>query len=133
MPLNVSSTALMSAEGPEVVPVVSIGTPPREPTAFTVQDLAQLLASSRKDHIPEWKLAQHNGDCSHWHEWFGQFKSVIDLASLRDDVKLTYLKTLVTGEAKAAIAEFSHCRTMYQDALKTLEWKFGQPQAVVSA
>ena len=53
--------------------------------------------------------------------------------SLSNDVKLTYLKTLVTGQAKAAIVEFAYCGTMYQDALKTLERKFGQPQAVVSA
>ena len=43
------------------------------------------------------------------------------------------MKTLVTGKAKTAIAEFVYCGTMYQDALKTLERKFGQPHAVVSA
>ena len=45
---------------------------------------------------------------------------------------MTYLKTLVTGKAKIAIAEFAYCGLMYTDALKTLERKFGQPQAVVS-
>ena len=48
-------------------------------------------------------------------------------------MKLTYLKTLVSGKAKTAIAEFAYCGTMYKDALKTLERKFGQPQTVVSA
>ena len=47
--------------------------------------------------------------------------------------QLTYLKTLVTGKAKTAIAEFAYCGAMYKDALRTLERKFGQPQAVVSA
>ena len=103
------------------------------PTSFTAQDVIQLLSSKQKDHLPEWKLAQSNGDPLHWHEWFGQFKSAIDSAPLTDDVKLTYLKTLVTGKAKIAIAEFAYCGTMYKDALKTLERKFGQPQAVVSA
>ena len=68
-----------------------------------------------------------------WHEWFGQFKSALDSQSLTDDVKLTYLKTLVTGKAKTGIAEFAYCGVIYKDALKTLERKFGQPQAVVSA
>ena len=68
-----------------------------------------------------------------WHEWYGQFKSAIDSQSFTDDVKLTYLKTLVTGKAKTAIAEFAYCGAMYKDALRTLEHKFGQPQAVVSA
>ena len=102
-------------------------------TGFTIQDLALLLASTKKDHLPEWKLAQYNGDPIQWHEWSGQFKSAIDSAPLTDDVKLTYLKTLVTGKAKTAIAKFAYCGAMYRDALKTLERKFGQPQAVLTA
>ena len=86
-----------------------------------------------KDRLPEWKLSQYNGDPVQGHEWFGQFKSAIDSALLSDDVKLTYLKTLVTGNAKVAIAEFAYCGAMYKDALKTLERKLGQPQAVVTA
>ena len=34
-------------------------------TGFTIQDLALLLASTKKDHLPEWKLAQYNGDPIH--------------------------------------------------------------------
>ena len=124
IPLNVSSTAPWSVGGPEVVPAVSIATPRTEPTAFTVQDLAQMLAPSRKDHLSELKLAQYNGDPLQRHEWFGQFKSALDSAPLTDDVKLTFLKTLVTVKAKTVIAEWAYCGTMYKDTLKTLERKF---------
>ena len=48
-------------------------------------------------------------------------------------MKLTYLKTVVTGKAKSAIAEFAYSGRMYKDALKTLERKFGQPQNVITA
>ena len=123
----VPSTATLLATSPFVT------VPQRATTSFTIQDLAQLLASSKRDHLPEWKLAQYSGDPLQWHEWFGQFKSAIDSAPLTDDVKLTYLKTLVSGKAKTAIAEFAYSGTMYKDALKTLERKFGQPQTVVSA
>ena len=61
------------------------------------------------------------------------FKSAIDYAPLTDDVKLTYLETLVTGKAKVAIAEFAYCGAMYKDAFKTLERKFGQLHALVTA
>ena len=81
-PINVPSTALMSIGVPEIVPVVSIATPRTEPTAFAVQYLAQLLASSRNDHLPEWNLVQYNGDSLQGHEWFGEFKSAIDSALL---------------------------------------------------
>ena len=133
MPKKVYSTAPMSVGRPEVVSDVSVATAGTEPTAFTVQDLPQLPASSRIEHLPEWKLVQYNGGLLRWHEWFGQFRSAIDSDSLLDDVKLTYLKTLVTGKAKTAIAEFAYCGTKYKNALKTLEMNFGQPQAVVSA
>ena len=53
--------------------------------------------------------------------------------STSDEVRLTYLKTLIKGKAKAAIAELAYCGAMYRDAIKTLQYKFGQPQAVVSA
>ena len=84
--------------------------------------------------IVKLKLSEYNCDPLQWHEWFGQFKSAIDSQSLTDDAKLKHLKTLVTGKAKTAIAEFAYSSVMYKDdALKTLERKFGQTQAVVSA
>ena len=67
---------------------------------LSARELAELLTHSRKDHPPEWKLAQFDGNPLNWHEWFEQFKSTVDSAVLTDDKKLTYLKTLVTGKAK---------------------------------
>ena len=114
-------------------PQVSAPPPPIPENASLIRELADAITSKKNDPLPEWKLAQYNGDPLQWHEWYGQFKSAIDSQSLTDDVKLTYLKTLVTGKAKIAIAEFAYCGLMYKDALRTLERKFGQPQAVVSA
>ena len=48
-------------------------------------------------------------------------------------LQLTYLKTVVTSKAKVAIAEFAYCGVMYKDAVRTIERKFGQLQAVLSA
>ena len=106
---------------------------PPESQQVTVKNLAELLSFSKRDPLPEWKLSQYNSDPLQWHEWYGQFRSAIDSQTLTDDVKLTYLITLVTGKTKAAIAEFAYCGSMYRDALKTLERMFGQPKAVVTA
>ena len=103
------------------------------PSTVTMKDLAELLTLNKKDLLPDWNLAKFNGNPLQWHEWYGQFKSANDSQALSDDIKLTYLKTLVVGKAKDAIAEFAFCGKMYRDALKTLERKFGQPQAVVTA
>ena len=102
-------------------------------SADWIKQLADAITCKKNDSLPEWKLSQYNGDPLHWHERFGQFKSAIDSQSVTDDVKLTYLKTLITGQAKTTIAEFAYCGVMYTDALKTLERKFGRLQAVVKA
>ena len=100
---------------------------------LSARELADLLMHSRKDHLAEWKIAQFDGNPLNWHKWFGQFKSTFDSAALTDDTKLTYLKTLVTGKAKTAIAEFSYSGVMYEDALAILQRKFGKPHAIVGA
>ena len=97
---------------------------------ITNQDLAEILTLSQKDPLAECKLSSFDGNPLQWPEWFGQFKSAIDAKILSDDVKLTYLKTLVSGKAKNTIAEFAYSGIFYKDALKTLERKFWQPQTI---
>ena len=134
--LSPSSLATVTIPLPTALlftPSSTIAPPQPSTSSFTVEDLAQLLKSSKKDHLPEWKLVQYSGDRRQWQEWFGQFKSAIHSAPLTDNVKLTYLKTLDSGKAKTPFDEFAFCGAMYKDALKTMERKFGQPQTVVSA
>ena len=108
-------------------------TPSQNGNGLSPADVAQLIAATRKEPLPEWKLPEFSGDPLQWPEWFGQFKSAVDCATLADAAKMTYLKTLVTGKAKAVIEGFAYCGDMYQEALKALERKYGQPQTVVSA
>ena len=92
--------------------------PPPHPFAFsscqsssdptTVQDLKIVLIVTQKDLLPQWKLAQYNGDPLKWYEWIGQFRSAVNSQNLSDDVNLTNLKTLVTGKAKTALAQLSY-------------------------
>ena len=114
-------------------PQVSAPAPRIPDNASLIREFADAITNKKNDPLPEWKLAQYNGDPLQWHEWYGLFKSAIDSQSLTDDVRLTYLKTFVTGKAKIAIAEFAYYGLMYKDAVRTLERKFGQPQAGVSA
>ena len=100
-------------------PQLSATAPAISDNASLIRELAYALTSKKTTPLTEWKLSQFNGDPLHWQEWYGQFKSAIDSQSLIDDVKLTYLKTLVTGKTKIAIAEFASCGLMYKDALRT--------------
>ena len=111
---------LLSINDPRFVPTMGPGAP-IAPVSLTVQNIAQLIAASKKCHLPEWKVSQHNGDPLHWDEGFGQFKSAIYSANFSDDVRVTCLKMLVTGKTETAIAEFAYYGTMYQVARRTLE------------
>ena len=85
-------------------------------------DLIKLLTDAinckKNDPLPERKLSQNNVDPLQWNVWFGPF-STINSQSLTDILKLTYLKTLVTGRTKTAVAHFAYYCVMYKDALWT--------------
>ena len=93
--------------------------------------LPEKLIDSRREHLSEWKLTQFDGNPLNWHDWFGQFKSTVGSTMLSDDENFTYLKTLVVGKTKPAIAEYSYSGVLYKDALATLQRRFGQPHVVV--
>ena len=135
LPSTTLSIPLTTTTAPGNVPFPTFPTtvqsivPPATTPAVTVQDLAQLVTVPKNDHLSDWKSEHYNEDPLQWHEWIGQIESTIDSALLSNDVKLSYLKPLVTGKAKAAIVELE---TKCQDALKTFERNFGESQAVVS-
>ena len=101
-------------------PQVSAPAPSIADNSSLIRELADTKTSKKNGPLPEWKLAQYNGDPLQWHEWNSQFKSAIDSQSLTDDVNLTYLKTLVTGKAKIAITEFAYCANNKQGCTKDL-------------
>ena len=73
-------------------PQVSATAPPIPDNASLIRELADAITSKKNDPLPEWKLAEFNGDPLKWHEWYGQFKSAIDSQSLTDDVNWRTLK-----------------------------------------
>ena len=105
---------------------------PASENASLIKALTDALTTRRMTRYPTGSCPNTKGIPYSGTKWYGQFKSAIDSHSLTDDVKSTYLQTPVTGKAKTDIAEFAYCCAMYKDALKTLDRKFGQPQAVVS-
>ena len=59
-------------------PQVSAPVPSTADNASLIKELADAITGKKNDSLPEWKLAQYNGDPLQWHEWYGQFKSAID-------------------------------------------------------
>ena len=103
LPNNGPTAAPTGHHSPFAAPTINVAEP-----GVTMQNLVEALISNRKGPLPEWTLSNYDGDPLSWHEWSGQFKSVIDSSYLTDDGKLSYLKTLVTGKAKLAIADVAY-------------------------
>ena len=73
------------------------------------------------------------GDPLEWPEWFEQFLAIVDQSGSTDIITMNYLKTLLSGKAKAAIEGTGCSGQMYHLAWQTLEHDFGRPELVVNA
>ena len=68
-----------------------------------------------------------------WPEWSSLFTATIHNAPIDDNAKMSHLKTLVKGKAKAAIAGLGYSGVMYSAAWNALVTNFGRPQTIVNA
>ena len=63
-----TSSWLTRASAALFVPPSLTAAPTTSSASLTLREVAQLLASTKKDHIPEWNLSQYSGDPVPWHE-----------------------------------------------------------------
>ena len=83
--------------------------------------------------LPKLKLSEFHGDPLEWPEWSSLFTATIHNAPIDDNAKMSHLKTLVNGKAKAAIAGLGYSGIMYSAAWNALVTNFGRPQTIVNA
>ena len=98
------------------------------PSSF-VQQPVQIVQTS----LPKLKISEFHGDPLEWPEWSSLFTATIHNAPIDDNAKMSHLKTLVKGKAKAAIAGLGFSGTMYNTAWNALVSHFGRPQTIVNA
>ena len=83
--------------------------------------------------IPKLKLSEFHGDRLDWPEWSSLFTATIHNVPIDDNAKMSHLKTLVEGKAKAVIAGLGYSGVMYSAAWNALVTNFGWPQTIVNA
>ena len=83
--------------------------------------------------LPKLKLREFDGNPIDWPEWSGMFLATIDSSDISRDEKMSHLKSLLTGKVKRAVSGMGYSGTMYEEAWKTLQRKFGQPHHIVSS
>ena len=98
----------------------------------TPQVIYQPLPSSGASGLPELKLTEFSGDPLEWLEWSGLFDVVVHQKPISDTEKMQYLKTSLTGQAKAAISGMGFSSQSYYHAWGILCEKYSRSDVLVN-
>ena len=96
----------------------------------------QRAPSSGASGLPKLKLTEISGDpleWPEWPEWSGLFDVVVHQMQISDTEKTHYLKTSLTGQAKAAISGMGFSSQSYYHAWDILCEKYGRSDVIVNA
>ena len=93
------------------------------------QDSSQLFVQS----LPRLTLSKFSGEPAEWPKWFALFKSLVHDQMLSPTEKMAHLQSAVTGLAQRTIAGMLYDGSLYEDALRALEDRFGREEDVVAA
>ncbi|XP_043242361.1 uncharacterized protein LOC122392013 [Amphibalanus amphitrite] len=82
--------------------------------------------------IPKLTLPTFSGKASEWPRWSGLFKALVhDQPSLSDTEKIAHLQSSVSGLAQQTISGMLYDGSLYHQALKALEERFGQDDDII--
>ena len=93
----------------------------------------RLTRSALVSSLPKLNLPVFHGDPCDWPNWYGMFKALVHDQRLSKTQKMVYLKASVKGTAEKAIAGMFFDGTMYDEAIKELTNRFGNPALISKA
>ena len=93
----------------------------------------QQVPSDGSRGLPKLMLTEFSGDPLEWPEWCELFDVIVHQKKLSDTEKMQYLKTSLTGQAKAAISGLGFSSQSYYQVLDVLCKTFGRPRVIVEA
>ena len=83
--------------------------------------------------LPKLSLPVFTGDIKKWTEFHDLFQAMVHKLSVPDITKFSYLKSVLGGEAKAAIEGLALTASNYATALELLEERFGRKEQITFA
>ena len=84
--------------------------------------------------IPRLSLPTFRGSAREWPRWIGLFKALVhDQPSLTDAERMAHLQSAVAGPASEAIDGMLYDGALYQEALRTLQERFGREEDITQA
>ena len=99
----------------------------------TPQVIYQPVPRGGSSVLPKLKVTECSGDPLERPEWSGLFDVVVHQKAITDTEKMQYLKTSLTGQAKAAISGMDFSSQSYYNAWDVLCEKYGRSDVIVSA
>ena len=91
-------------------------------------------SNSSNHRLPKLTLPTFLGNPLKWQTFWDTYKTAIhDNVSLSDVQKFTYLKAQLSGEAANSIEGLPLTESNYQQSIKILEDRFGQPHKIINA
>ena len=83
--------------------------------------------------LPKIQLPKFSGDPKKWPEWWDAFLAVHENGQISNGYKFRHLKSLLEGQAAAAIAGIQITGENYPEAIEILENRFAQRQVITNA
>ena len=96
-------------------------------------DRSECNVLSSSSQLPKLKLNSFDGNPLEWPEWSNMFVATVHNRAIPNSEKMSHLKTMLTGKARAAIASMGYSGDLYGEAWALLERRFGQPYLIVEA
>ena len=96
-------------------------------------DRSECNVLSSSSQLPKLKLNSFGGSPIEWPEWSNVFVATVHNREIPSSEKMSHLKTLLTGKARAAIASMGYSGDLYDEAWALLERRFGRPYLIVEA
>ena len=81
--------------------------------------------------LPKLELPSFGGEPRDWTSFWDQFSAIVDSSDLPDVTKFTYLRSLLKGDAKAAIDGLSLTAGNYKAACDILADWFGRTERII--
>ena len=82
-------------------------------------------------NLPKIELPKFSGDPLEWTAFWEQFCAAVDSTDLPEVSKFNYLRSLLRGNAKAAIQGLSLTAAHYRGACEILQGRFGRPEKII--
>lgn len=83
--------------------------------------------------LPKLEITKFTGDCTKWLGFYESFEASIHKSQLSNIEKFNYLRCYLEGDALNCISGLSLSNENYEEALKLLSNRFGNPQVIINS